>query len=136
MPSNSEWDVDVLLDTLQGEIESRERCSFLASTATSKIDNNRKPKSWDEEFTAAALVTDAKKGYPVSCVFCQLEHPSWKCTVITDVKGRKSILRNKGRCFLCLKYGHVVRTCRSNTQCFKCRSRHHASICEPPPHSV
>ncbi|CAB4030995.1 PREDICTED: uncharacterized protein LOC107346460 [Paramuricea clavata] len=48
---------------------------------------------------------------------------------ILELVARKDILRKGGRCFLCLKKNHLCRDCNSKTQCFKCRSRHHISIC-------
>ena len=35
------------------------------------------------------------------CVFCEKEHPSVKCEVVTDTAARRGILRRKGKCFLC-----------------------------------
>ena len=133
---NEKWDIEELLRVLKGEIESREMCYFMSSTTPCpKKDNSRHDntigKSVDE-FTAASLVTDTKKSFP--CVFCKRDnHSASRCTVITDTKARKSILRNKGRCFLCLRSSHVARECKSNYRCVKCNSRHHVSICEPRP---
>ena len=35
---------------------------------------------------------------------------------------------------MCLRKGHVSRNCRSNAKCYKCKGKHHSSICssEPP----
>ena len=74
----------------------------------------------------------------MSCTYCRREHTSAKCNVITDVQARKAILRNKGKCFGCLKSGHVIRNCQSRMECWRCKRRHHISICDaenraPPP---
>ena len=49
---------------------------------------------------------------------------------MTDPAARRKILRQKARCFLCLKCGHLSRDCPSQSRCFRCNQRHHASICQ------
>jgi len=49
--------------------------------------------------------------------------------VITDVPQRKGILKQAGRCFVCLRRHHLHRDCRSSTMCVCCNSRHHTGIC-------
>lgn len=51
------------------------------------------------------------------------------CKVVTQPEARKQILRKSGRCFVCLRPGHVSRECRSRSRCSKCSRRHHTSIC-------
>ena len=34
-----------------------------------------------------------------------------------------------GRCFVCLRKGHLIRQCHSKLRCVTCRGRHHSSIC-------
>lgn len=41
------------------------------------------------------------------CNFCSWPHPPAKCAVLTEPKASKRILRQKGRCFGCLRSGHV-----------------------------
>ena len=42
-----------------------------------------------------------------------------------------------GRCFNCLRKGHMGRRCRSSAKCQQYKGRHHTSICESrPPSSV
>ena len=48
---------------------------------------------------------------------------------MTQVDARKQILRSSGRCFICLRKGHISRDCRSRSKCPKCGGRHHFSIC-------
>ena len=42
---------------------------------------------------------------------------------------RKEFLVKSGRCFQCLKKGHLSKDCRSKANCQNCRGRHHTSIC-------
>ena len=85
-------------------------------------------------FTASALFTGTRENsQSIYCIYCRKNHPSSKCDVVTDVTVRKSILRRKGRCFLCLKTGHIIRQCEAKYKCVKCKGRHNVSICEPQP---
>ena len=40
------------------------------------------------------------------------------------------MLRQKGRCFRCLRTGHLANQCENSKVCDICGLRHHASICE------
>ena len=49
---------------------------------------------------------------------------------VTDPASRKRILRQKCKCFVCLKTGHTGATCTSNIQCTQCMRKHHLAICD------
>ena len=40
------------------------------------------------------------------------------------------ILRNEGRCVICLKKNHVARECPSKIKCLGCGRGHHVSVCD------
>ena len=67
---------------------------------------------------------------PPHCAFCQQVHLSSNCTAVIAVDARRSALKSNGRCFNCLRRGHISRTCRSPSRCQKFRARHHTSICD------
>ncbi|XP_028415550.1 uncharacterized protein LOC114538622 [Dendronephthya gigantea] len=50
--------------------------------------------------------------------------------IVTDRAARRAILRKKGKCFLCLRSGHIIKHCDSHYKCQKCGGHHHLSICE------
>ena len=84
------------------------------------------------KYSAASLITGAgNHSTSCFCVYCEKKHPTWKCNTVTEVRSRKSILRSKGRCYLCLQTGHISRFCTSKYRCAKCQGRHNVSICEP-----
>ena len=63
---------------------------------------------------------------------------SISCSTITEPKARRSIPRRSGRCFVCLKAGHITPGCQSKVKCINCGAGHHAAICEnsqKPAHS-
>ena len=39
------------------------------------------------------------------------------------------LIKEKGKCFVCLKSGHISRMCQSNIKCFQCQKRHHVALC-------
>ena len=135
MPTNEEWDVNVLLENLKQEVDSREICFRMSSGASSgnnMYNNSYESKNYrseEEEYTGSTLYTGGQN-VKVSCTYCRREHTSEKCNVITDVQARKAILRNKAKCFGCLKSGHVIRNCLSRMKCWRCKGRHHISICD------
>ena len=148
MPLNNEWDIELLLETLKKEIESREICYHMSSKKTPPVSFSEAKRKDDaeegeEHFTGSTLISAGsrygdQKGGPrfedrkVSWPYCRRNHSSSKCDVITDVNGRKAILRRKATYFVCLNPGHIARHCTSTWKCFKCRGRHHISICEQP----
>ena len=123
------WEIDDLLRILKREVESRELCFHMSKTSVETSKN--KPSSSSAPSTAFALHTSTdNQTERLSCLYCKHEHSSSKCDVVTDPKTRKNILRNKARCFICLKSGHRAKFCRSDYKCYKCNQKHHVSICE------
>ncbi|XP_015754315.1 PREDICTED: uncharacterized protein LOC107333964 [Acropora digitifera] len=49
---------------------------------------------------------------------------------VTEPKARRTILRRDGKCFVCLKGGHISTNCQSRAKCFNCEGRLHVTICE------
>ena len=66
----------------------------------------------------------------LKCVFCKKPHAPSCCFIVTDVKGRLDIIRKEKRCFVCLKTNHLAKDCYKDYECFKCKGRHHVSLCE------
>ena len=116
-----DWKLDVLMGIMEEEIRARERMTpTCMSTPTPRKANK-------EQTTAAALFT-GNTGGPICC-YCRQPHTSNSCGVITQPDARKRALQKSGRCFVCLRRGHISRECRSNMKCSKCNGRHHVSIC-------
>ena len=51
------------------------------------------------------------------------------CKMVTAPAARKDILIKQGRCFVCLRNDHFSKNCPSKHECFKCKGKHHISIC-------
>ena len=124
-----------LMELLLKELEARER---------SGIGEFAPPKSRDmtgkSPNTAASLLAGGSGTSP-TCYYCQETH---ECRKVMSVDEKKRLLREAGRCFVCLRRGHIVRQCTSKGRCPHCQGRHHGSICtsqkptteEPKPSST
>ena len=126
LTKKDDWALDGFLKIFLQELEAREQCSLNSeiSSGGSAQRAARSPMS-----TTAALLNNGGK---ITCTYCKGSHASVKCNVITEPLARKTILQRQGRCFVCLKRGHLSRDCSSHIHCFLCRQRHHASICQAP----
>ena len=89
------WNFDELLKLIEAEVQARERSSAHSSQS------EHRPKDLP---TGATLFTDT---WSLQCCFCQGEHPSQNCQAITGVDSRREVLRKTGRCYICLRKGHV-----------------------------
>ena len=118
------WKIDELIQFVKQEIESREMCYMVSSKAGSSDD--RRVKKHYNNFHTGAKTTKGQK-----CLYCNnKKHPTHRCDTVTDVRSRKSILRRKGRCFICLRSGHISSNCDAQYKCAECQGRHNISICE------
>ena len=136
---SDEWDLDTLIKSLSEELQIRERCALgpVAEKGRSKekqevgyfrYGQNKRPSAGPA--TSSTLFSHNERPPPSKemwCTFCNGPHPSNKCAVVTEPEARKRILRQKGRCFGCLKSGHVSRDCQA--RCYRCGGKHHVSLC-------
>ena len=115
------------MEAFKKEPEAHERC------VRANIGNNSgicptAPTKGNQPSVSALFSSDSK----ITCTYCKLPNPSAKCNVVTDVKERKALLRKYGRCYLCLKRGHVAKFCEnSSIKCAFCSASglHHSSLC-------
>ena len=63
------------------------------------------------------------------CAFCDGNHCSKSCSIVTKPDVRKSILFKDRKCFRCFKSFHTAEKCRSEIKCHLCGGGHHVSIC-------
>ena len=119
--ADDEWNLDSILRILLSEIEARERAG---------ISNNSKPRRDRERPTGVNLYTGASS-CKSSCCYCNGDHNPSLCETVTSVNERQKILRRHGRCYNCLRKGHIVRECKSSS-CKVCKAKHHTSLCQKP----
>lgn len=119
--SEDEWSLDALLKIMERETVARER-----------VGTNHQRTMERTPPTAVALMNEFSTNVP-TCCYCQQLHSSNNCKSVTNVGERKEILKRAGRCYTCLRKGHVSHSCRSAAKCHKCKGRHHSSICTMKP---
>ena len=104
------WHLDKLLKSFKEEVEARERGSFTSMSRPNERSNEPKKARGPSLQTAATLVsstTGPSQSSP-TCTFCGNLHPSLNCQVEADVPTRLSILRRKGKCYVCLRGQHLA----------------------------
>lgn len=124
------WDITKLLQILREEIEARERIHFNNNNISVKTPM----KERDSFPTASSLLNNSRKSLSNRthfCIFCEKNvHKSQDCDIVSDLQERKQILRKLGRCFICLRTGHISKNCFSKISCLKCSRRHHLAVCD------
>ena len=135
--SVKEWDLKLMLNVLREELQARENCGNTGERYSEHQTKNEEQMNYGKNVTyysressqpntASSLLV----GTP-SCVFCRGQHFSDKCNLISDVEARKGFLRKAGKCFLCLRSGHVLRDCDRKKSCYYCKKfSHHSAICD------
>ena len=117
------WNLDAMLGVVGEELTARERAA-ITPTRTKKFQAR-------EQATAATLLAGNSSNGP-TCCYCSQAHTSSSCSTVKSAEDRRRILQRVGRCYVCLRKGHISRNCRSSMKCKNCRGRHHISICSQP----
>ena len=125
-----EWNIDKLLCTFKLELEARERCNTLSESSSLKSFENKVRHKGKLPYSSSTLFSGKAPPSVPYCSYCSKQHTSASCPNVTDIAARRAILRKKGKCFLCLKSGHIIKHCDSQRRCQKCGGHHHVSICE------
>lgn len=109
-----EWQLDKLMEVFCNKLEARERAHQATGAERFASAPGKSAMSKKTPPTASALATTTQP----TCSYCAQAHASASCTVVTDVSARRARLRKSGRCYVCLRKGHVVRNCHSNSRCY------------------
>ena len=108
-------DITEVLKVFKEELSAREK------TFSPELDN-------PNYFASSLFKANFEKNSGISCLFCTKSHKTQSCKVVTHVKTRKNIIKNKRRCFVCLKGGHISKNCTNKIQYYKCSKRHHIAF--------
>ena len=123
------WSLDVLLKYFHDELQAKENCfSIISKNSSSDLNKNDRKNN----YTAAGLHAHQQNrphGPLARCVYCLDDHPPSQCQKVTNIKSRYDILKKYGKCFVCLKSGHIAKYCPSNYICRKCNGKHNISVC-------
>ena len=121
---DQEWHLDIIMRVLENELEARER-AVLHDESQLSAESQAFP-NFQMRTTTSALFT---KNSGPTCTYCKQSHPSNSCKMVTNPAACKNILMKQGRCFVCLRKDHLSKNCPSKHECFKCKGKHHISIC-------
>ena len=120
-----QWNLRDLLEGLEQEVELREEYNDSARQRNSAGDFRRK-------INVATLYAGntRKAAKETNCAFCLGEHPHEDCRKVQDIEERKQLLFKYGRCFKCLRKGHLSKDCTDRSvTCKHCNCKHHSAIC-------
>ena len=128
------WSITELLQIIKQEMEAREMHDYIQieETKTTKtVESFPVVKNRMRANTGTTSVFVSKNGTKdIRCYFCSGNHYASDCKAIVDVKQRKGCLLQDGRCFSCLRTGHVAKACPRAWFCNFCRGKHNSAICE------
>ncbi len=126
----SEIMLEKMMDFLKSEVEGSERIRlarqpFSSTNSTTRTRNNKPAVA----AAASLIVTEAKEDQ--SCVFCGGRHLSQECRKAEkmSLENRRKQVKEKHRCFTCLKSGHGSWTCKEKVKCECCGKSHYALVC-------
>ena len=109
---------------MREELEARERALGTDTKNRNKSSSNTKCRK--DYLTTGAYTSSGEVG----CCYCKLVgHSPSNCRKVTDIDERKKLTREGGRCFYCLRKGHIGRDCQSSSGCSLSKGSHHTSIC-------
>jgi DNA-binding transcriptional ArsR family regulator len=103
-----EWAVKTIMKAIGEELEARERMGMSLMAGGM---NDVKKKI--ERHSVATLITgQGIKENPI-CSYCKGTHLPSNCEVITSTEERRRILKSTGKCFICLRKGHISCDCQN-----------------------
>ena len=84
--------------------------------------------------TAQSLVADSARNNPPSlCILCNGAHFNDQCKQFSSTEDRRRRLHELGRCYICLRSGHIAGKCPSSSRqkCYHCQAvgKHNRTIC-------
>ena len=119
-----------MLEMLKLEVQAKKRSLTIARGSNF---NNDRTFFHQSDFTTSGLSNLAARK---QCVYCGLSnHLPRKCLKVTNKQERKTVLKSKNLCYICLESGHIAKFCSSGYVCKKCDKKHHVSICSYDPRS-
>ena len=113
------WDMEKFLKEFGDEVDLREEYE-------QKPQREQRQRKSDRPWSTMLAGKESS-----NCVFCNNPgHRHEDCKRVTDIKERKKLLLKYGRCFKCLRKGHLARACKISVKCSACKCEHHKALCD------
>ena len=132
---DGKWEIVKLMEAVKREVTARERCNrrdisdggYGEHSASTLMTGNGVRNERGGRRNQKNKVRSRSKKF---CIFCERSnHNSENCRTVTGVVERRNMVRNLGKCFVCLGTNHMAKECNSKRGCTRCNGKHHAAIC-------
>ncbi|GFT83805.1 integrase catalytic domain-containing protein [Trichonephila clavipes] len=127
--------MEKLMCFLRHEVESEEmtrlaREGFGKDRVSGAVRKDCHKSVHKAEPTAATLIASTT-GAKLNCIFCDHPHLSQDCQKLSDMsyEDKKSQVKRKRCCLVCLKVEHLEKRCYSRVRCLICKRRHYPLLC-------
>ena len=131
----SENNLTELMKFLNKEVDNEERLELTKASFNRPQPENKfetEIQLGRNHYTAETLlVTKAKSGNKIKCIFCTNEHKSTECMKARKMsfEEKKQKVHKSGVCYICLLPNHVANQCNAFICCFLCNKRHSTIMC-------
>ena len=103
---DADWNLHTLMKSVKEELTTWERVGASQGKPFLHRSEHRGPHATVSLVSGGSLSVS-----PDSCCYCNQTHSSDNCSTVTTVEARRQSLHKNGRCFSCLRKGHLVRDC-------------------------
>ncbi|XP_066596267.1 uncharacterized protein [Prorops nasuta] len=109
------------LEFITEQINMLESISNKFKGSKQTTDKTSRPKS----LKSLNVIVDKPK-----CFYCDADHPLYQCNsfIALNPQARYKAAQNNSLCINCLRPGHSISSCRSNSRCKKCSKAHHTLL--------
>ena len=116
-----DWNMETLINNLQACLR-RNKPGDPPGTL-------REPPMREKHWFAAKGSDQPRERVAPCCMYCKEDHWANDCTSLAMVEVRSKFSHDNQLCYNCGRPGHPASKCRSR-RCYKCKGRHHTSICD------
>ena len=116
-----DWNMETLINNLQAWLR-RNKPGDPPGTL-------REPPKRERHWFAAKGSDQPRERAVPCCMYCKEDHWANDCTSLVTVEVRRKFFHDNQLCYNCGRPGHPASKCRSR-RCYKCKGRHHTSICD------
>ncbi|KAH7946024.1 hypothetical protein HPB49_019071 [Dermacentor silvarum] len=132
--TKAEKELQSLVEYFDHQLQCREAVTTYTSGKTPEVQKNRDTSRTVQHrnVSSTADLQNVLEKHDLG-LFCKSSRHSAEVCYNKEVNltYKKQILTKAGRCFRCLKQGHMASDCRGRRRCDRCSRRHVTSMCNP-----